>query len=73
MNSPILDNGHQRRPHIEGQLRRRSPAAWRKVLGDLVSAASRVHHYRDLHTRMVRGAICTRDSQGHRAGSRCDG
>ena len=31
--------------------------SWRRVLHGLVAAAFRVHHYRDLHSRMLRDAL----------------
>ena len=30
---------------------------WRRALRSLLSAAVRVHHYRDLHSRMLRDAL----------------
>ena len=32
--------------------------SWRNALGSLFGAAHRLHRYRDIHTRMVRGALC---------------
>ena len=36
-------------------------SSWREILRAFGSAATRVHRYRDLHTRMVRDALCTQD------------
>lgn len=33
----------------------------RRVVANALTAAGRVHHYRDLHTGMVRHALCVRD------------
>lgn len=34
---------------------------WRDALTDLLGAAFRVHHYRDIRTRMLREALCDAD------------
>ena len=39
-----------------------NPAGWRTALSALLGAPFRVHHYRDLHSRMLRDALCRMDS-----------
>ena len=34
------------------------PISWKDALGSVLGAASRVHHYRDVHTMMMREALC---------------
>ncbi len=36
-------------------------SSWREILVVFGAAATRVHRYRDLHTRMVRDALCAQD------------
>jgi len=38
--------------------------AWKAALSVLWQAASRVHHYRDVHTGMMREALCRYDRSG---------
>jgi hypothetical protein len=35
--------------------------SWKNALGSVFGAASRLHHYRDVHTRMMREALCEID------------
>lgn len=35
--------------------------SWKNALGSVLGAASRVHHYRDVHTMMMREALCNVD------------
>lgn len=32
--------------------------SWRRALGLLTGAPFRIHHYRDIHTRMLHDALC---------------
>lgn len=48
-------NGFPDGKHARGAL------FWRQALCGLVSAAFRVHHYRDVHSRMLRDALRERD------------
>ena len=38
--------------------------SWRRTIDWLTSPAFRLHHYRNVHTQMLRGALCTVDC-GH--------
>ena len=38
--------------------------SWKHALGSVLGAASRLHHYRDIHTRMMRDAMCVVDCGG---------
>jgi len=38
--------------------------SWRNAIDWLTSPAVRLHHYRNMHTQMLRGALCTVDC-GH--------
>ena len=44
--------------------------SWKHALGSVLGAALRVHHYRDIHTRMMRDAMCVVDCGGQESG--CD-
>jgi len=45
-----------------GGLHGRLPAvSWKGALGLVFGAASRLHHYRDVHTHMMRAAMCELD------------
>ena len=35
--------------------------SWRRAIDWLASPAFRLHHYRNVHTQMLRGALCTVD------------
>lgn len=35
--------------------------SWRRTIDWLTSPAFRLHHYRNVHTQMLRGALCTID------------
>jgi len=45
--------------------------SWRNTLDWLTSPAFRLHHYRNVHTQMLRGALCTVDC-GHTHHNRDD-
>ena len=34
---------------------------WQRMIRKVLGAPFRIHHYRDLHTRMLRDALCYRD------------
>lgn len=57
---PVLGDNQ---PAADGnrQVRRSS---WRAALGLLIGAPYRVHHYRDLHTRMLHDALCESECCG---------
>ena len=38
--------------------------SWREALGLLAGAPFRIHHYRDVHTRMLHEALCELDCRG---------
>lgn len=40
--------------------------SWRKALGGLVSPAIRLHHYRNIHDRLLQDALCELDRAAHR-------
>lgn len=40
---------------------RNSAMHWRSMLRGLIAAPLRIHHYRDLHSRMLRDALCDLD------------
>ena len=44
--------------HESGQAHRLS---WRRTIDWLTSPAFRLHRYRNVHTQMLRGALCTID------------
>ena len=35
--------------------------SWKQALGSVFGAAARLHHYRDVHTLMLRSALCEVD------------
>ena len=44
----------------------RDRSAWRNAIAAVFGPANRLHHYRDLRTRMLRGAFCTLDCRRKR-------
>ncbi len=42
--------------------------SWKNALGSVLGAASRLHHYRNVHTRMLRDALRELDCGGKQAG-----
>ena len=42
--------------------------SWKNALGSVFAAASRLHHYRDVHARMMREAMCELDCGTHQDG-----
>ena len=42
--------------------------SWKNALGPVLGAASRLHHYRDVRTRMLRDALRELDCGGRQAG-----
>lgn len=65
MRQPADTRGH---PRVRRATEPSRPVLWRRALIGLVSAAVRVHHYRDLHSRMLRDALDERDCGAHVAG-----
>lgn len=55
-------------PHSAAALAHTHHVTWKNALGSVFGAASRVHHYRDLHTRMLRDALCEMDCGATRTG-----
>ena len=54
-----------------GELHGHMPAiSWKSALGLVFGAASRLHHYRDVHTHMMRAAMCELDCRAKNDG--CD-
>ena len=46
-------------------------ASWKSALSSLLGPATRLHHYRDVHTRMIHDALHDLD-QLRRQGDCCD-
>ena len=44
--------------NVVEQFARAHRVSWKNALGSVFGAARRLHHYRDVHTRMVRDALC---------------
>jgi hypothetical protein len=42
--------------------------SWKNAIGSVFGAAARLHHYRDVHTRMMREAMCGLDCGTHHDG-----
>ena len=45
--------------------------SWKQVFALIGGAPFRLHHYRDVHTQMLRDALCVTDCQRNRGS--CDG
>ena len=58
-------SGHLNTPAVPGcSAHERTQAhriSWRKSIAWLTSPAFRIHRYRNIHTRMLRSALCTID------------
>ena len=48
-----------------GRLARFHRVSWREALSGFASAAFRLHHYRDMRTRMFYDALCDVDCTGN--------
>ena len=46
---------------LNGHLGRMPDVSWKKAFDLLVGSASRLHRYRDVHTRTMRVAMCELD------------
>ena len=42
--------------------------SWKNALGSVFGAAARLHHYRDVHTRMMHEVMCELDCGTHNDG-----
>lgn len=63
--------------HAHSMLASRFPGlprlTWRDIFRSLGSPASRVHRYRDMHTRLLREALCANDCRSEEPSSCSDG
>lgn len=50
-----------KRDLISKALTGRQPLSWKTALKSVLGAPRRVHHYRDIHTSMLREALCNLD------------
>jgi hypothetical protein len=55
---------------LNGHLGRMPDVSWKSALGLVLGPASRLHHYRDVHTHTMRVAMCEVDCGAER--DKCD-
>ncbi len=60
MNKQTSSHSHHLEPKLLGRKASKRTASWRRNLLSLANAATRIHRYRNLHTRMVRESLVAR-------------